>query len=120
MPGFVPDVGGYMAYSALFVLSSRWEGFGNVLVEAMSHGTPVVATDCRSGPREILADGRFGRLVPVGDDTALAAAMIATLDDPPAPETLREAAAAYGIERSTARYMAILGLGKPSESTSCG
>ncbi|MGA7980714.1 MAG: glycosyltransferase, partial [Chromatiaceae bacterium] len=59
-PGFVEDPLSYMCRARLFVLSSAWEGFGNVLVEAMAVGTPVVSTDCPSGPREILLDGTLG------------------------------------------------------------
>ena len=76
MPGFVLNPYAYMARARLLVLSSRWEGFGNVLVEALACGTPVISTDCRSGPSEILAEGRFGRLVPVGDAEALAAVIL--------------------------------------------
>lgn len=73
--GFVPNPYPYMAHAAAFILSSRWEGLPTVLVEAMSLGTPIVSTDCPSGPREILADGKFGQLVPVDDPSALAAAI---------------------------------------------
>lgn len=64
-----------LAGAALLVLSSRWEGYPNVLLEALALNVPVVATDCRHGPRELLGDGRRGRLVPVGDSVALALAM---------------------------------------------
>jgi glycosyltransferase involved in cell wall biosynthesis len=93
-----------MARAAVFVLSSTYEGFGNVLPEAMACGCPVVSTDCPSGPGEILDGGRFGRLVPVGDERALAEAIATTLDDPPAPEVLRERASLFSVERAIDQY----------------
>jgi glycosyltransferase involved in cell wall biosynthesis len=75
LPGFRDDAPAWMARSALFVLSSAWEGLPTVLIEALAAGAAVVATDCPSGPREILQEGRLGALVPVGDAPALAAAM---------------------------------------------
>lgn len=75
LPGFRDDAPAYMARSALFVLSSAWEGLPTVLIEAMAAGTAVVSTDCPSGPREILQEGRLGALVPVGDVPRLAGAM---------------------------------------------
>jgi glycosyltransferase involved in cell wall biosynthesis len=75
LPGFVANPYPYMAHARLFVLSSRWEGLPTVLVEAMSLGTPVIATDCPSGPREILKNGLYGPLVQVDDPGALALAM---------------------------------------------
>jgi glycosyltransferase involved in cell wall biosynthesis len=82
LPGFVQNPFAYMARAAVFVLSSAWEGSPGALIQALACGAPVVATDCESGPREILQGGRFGRLVPTGDVTALAAAILATLDEP--------------------------------------
>jgi glycosyltransferase involved in cell wall biosynthesis len=79
MPGFVENPYGYMSKASVFVLSSRWEGLPTVLIEAMYAGAPVVATDCPSGPREILKDGAYGKLVPVGDADALAKAILSTL-----------------------------------------
>ena len=84
LPGFVENPYSWMARASVFVLSSAWEGFGNVLVEALTAGAPVIATDCESGPREILEDGKFGTLCPVGDAPALAAAMRQVLADPAA------------------------------------
>lgn len=108
-PGFKPDVYSYMAHASLFAFTSRWEGLGFVLIEALAVGTPVVATDCPSGPREILADGRYGPLVPVGDDEAVAEAIMKTLDAPLPPGLLREAALPYEIERSTTAYLRAMG-----------
>jgi glycosyltransferase involved in cell wall biosynthesis len=79
MPGFVTNPYPFMVHAAGFILSSRWEGLPTVLVEAMSLGTPIIATDCPSGPREILMAGKFGQLVPVNDPFALASAIAKTL-----------------------------------------
>jgi glycosyltransferase involved in cell wall biosynthesis len=110
LPGFVVNPYAYMAKASLLVLSSAWEGSPNVLVEALAVGTPVVATDCRSGPREILQDGRYGPLVPVGDVEALAAAMAATLDAPLPAEKLRVAAEPYRLHMSCRRYLEAFGM----------
>lgn len=110
LPGFVPNPYVFMAHADLFAFTSRWEGLGFVLIESLAVGTPVVATDCPSGPAEILHDGRYGPLVPVGDDAALAQAILATLENPLPPETLREAARPYAIEAATDAYLTVLGL----------
>jgi glycosyltransferase involved in cell wall biosynthesis len=85
LPGFVANPFAYMARAALFVLSSAWEGMPGVLIQALACGAPVVATDCQSGPREVLQDGRLGRLVPVGDIATLTEAIDATLTEPRRP-----------------------------------
>lgn len=79
LPGFSRDIAGAYQCADLFVCSSRAEGFGNVIVEALSFGLPVVSTACRHGPEEILEGGRYGTLVPVGDERALADAIVAAL-----------------------------------------
>ncbi len=79
LPGFVENPYPYMARASLFVLSSRWESLPTVLIEALYCGAPLIATDCPGGTREILADGQYGQLVPVGDATALARAIATTL-----------------------------------------
>jgi glycosyltransferase involved in cell wall biosynthesis len=109
--GFVPNPSAWMARADLLVLSSLYEGFGNVLVEAMAVGTPVVATDCPSGPAEILNHGRFGRLVPPKNSAALAAAMVATLDEPPDPGHLIGRAAEFSLDNAVDAYLPLLGLG---------
>ena len=77
--GFVNNPFAYMKQAGVFVMSSVWEGFGNVVVEAMAVGTPVVSTNCPSGPEEILALGKYGELVPVGDSEAMAEAILKVL-----------------------------------------
>lgn len=110
LPGFLPNPYAWMARARLFALSSAWEGSPNVLTEAMALGVPVVATDCPSGPRELLDHGRVAPLVPVGDDAALAAAMAAALDHPPRPASLRAAVADYTAETASQRYLDLLGI----------
>jgi glycosyltransferase involved in cell wall biosynthesis len=105
--GFVSNPYPYMAHAALFVLSSRWEGLPTVLVEAMSLRTPVIATDCPSGPREILRDGQYGTLVPVEDPRALAKAMTDVLSN----HTIRpceESWKPYELDYITDQYLSIL------------
>ncbi|UIY28919.1 glycosyltransferase [Neorhizobium galegae] len=91
LPGHNPDPLSILSQASLFVSSSSHEGLGNALIEAMACGVPVVATDAPYGPREILQGGRLGRLVPVGDATALAQAMAMTLEQPPESAVLRPA-----------------------------
>jgi len=81
-PGALDNPFRMLADASLLVLSSRWEGYPNVLLEALALNVPVVSTDCRHGPRELLGDGRYGRLVPVGDAVSLARAMEAELLHP--------------------------------------
>ena len=108
LPGFKVNPFAYMSRSDVFVLSSRYEGFPNVLVQAMACGTPVVSTDCRSGPAEILDHGKWGKLVPVGGWRSMADAIIETLDEPVsgAHEVCR--ASSYSVETSVDRYLEVL------------
>ncbi len=108
LPGFTGNPHAWMARAALFVLSSRWEGFSNALAEALALGCPVVSTDCPSGPAELLMAGALGPLVPVGNDTALAVAMEASLDHPCSRARLMARADAFSVEQAAARYLAVL------------
>lgn len=108
MPGFYPDPAPFYRSADLFVLSSDYEGFGNVIVEALACGIPVVSTDCPSGPAEILDNGRYGRLVPVGDVDALAAAMHAALAADHDREALKRRAAEFFPEKAAQKYLRLL------------
>ena len=108
LPGFVANPYSYLSKATLFVLCSRREGSPNALIEALAVGTPVVATDCPSGPGEILDHGRIGRLVSVGDVEGLAGAMKATLDRPPDPDRLRDAVRPFGMAAGIEAYRRVL------------
>ena len=108
LPGFVDEVAPYFGRADLHVLSSRAEGSPNVLVESLAAGTPVVSTDCRSGPREILDGGRFGELVPVGDANALSAAMYRALSSSHDSDALRQRAQAFNVQDAVDRYQQVL------------
>jgi glycosyltransferase involved in cell wall biosynthesis len=108
MPGIALNPYRYMARAAVFALSSAWEGFGNVLLESLACGRPIVSTDCPSGPAEILGNGRFGRLVPVGDAPAMASAILESLAGNHQPDRLRSRAAEFSIERTSQRYLELL------------
>lgn len=108
LPGFVANPFAYLGQAAVFVLSSAWEGLSNVVVEALACGCPVVSTDCPSGPAEILAGGKYGRLVPVGDAAALARAISATLDDPPPRERMLQRARFFSVDRAVEQYRQVL------------
>ncbi len=108
--GFHNNPAPFYATADLFVLSSDYEGFGNVIVEALSFGLPVVSTDCPSGPAEILEGGRLGRLVPVGDVVALSRAIEEALAAPVDPQMLRARAADFAPEKVARQYLEVLGL----------
>lgn len=114
LPGFVANPYPHLARAALFALTSRCEGMPVALIEALACGTPVVSSDCPSGPRELLQGGRIGPLVPVGDVAALAKAMAATLDAPPPRAVLQGAAAPYAAQHAAGAYLTALGLPLPA------
>jgi glycosyltransferase involved in cell wall biosynthesis len=107
LPGFVRNPFSFMARASVFALSSVVEGLPGVLIQALACGCPVVSTDCPSGPAEVLDDGRYGRLVPVGDAEGLAAAIAETLAAPPDPAVLRRRADLYAADRVVAAHLAV-------------
>jgi len=110
LPGFVENPYKYMKRAAVFVLSSRWEGLPNVLIEVLALGTPVISTDCPSGPAEILENGRLGSLVPVGDANALAESILAALEAEQPAERVGSSLDKFTLASVTEQYLAVLGL----------
>jgi glycosyltransferase involved in cell wall biosynthesis len=110
LPGYVQNPFAYLKRAAVFVLSSAWEGLPSVLIEALACGSPVVSTDCPHGPAEILAGGKYGHLVPVGDDEAMASTILRVLAGdacpPPPPAWLDQ----FRFEHVRGQYLEILGL----------
>jgi glycosyltransferase involved in cell wall biosynthesis len=110
LPGHVANPYAYYRRASVFVLSSYREGLGNVLIEALACGSPVVSTDCPHGPAEILGGGKYGRLVPVADAQALSAAIAATMDDPLPRDVLRARGASFTAARAASAYLSLCGL----------
>ena len=108
MPGYVVNPLAWMSRASVFVLSSSCEGLPGVLIEAMAAGCRVVSTDCPSGPAEILENGKYGSLVPVGDHYALAEAIVTTLDAPHDPQRLRTRAAYFSVDKAVEEYLEVL------------
>jgi len=107
LPGFAANPFAYMAHAQVYVLSSRFEGLPTVLIEALACGAAIVSTDCRSGPKEILNDGAYGRLTPVGDHEAMAKAILAALQDPDRSEA-DESWQPYEMQAVSEKYLRVL------------
>lgn len=116
LPGFAANPFAHMAHCGVFALSSRWEGLPNVLIQALASGAQVVATDCPSGPSEVLDGGRHGRLVPVDDVAAMAAGIVDALraPKPPPPEAW---ARRYALAEVARAYLEVLLPADASEAT---
>jgi glycosyltransferase involved in cell wall biosynthesis len=107
LPGFVENPYAYMSRASVYVMSSRWEGLPTVLIEALYCGAPVVSTDCPSGPREILADGRYGCLAPLQDPAALAGRITMALAGH-TPKPAQESWRPYELETIVDQYIELL------------
>lgn len=105
LPGFVDNPYQYMSRASVFVLSSLYEGLPGVLTQALACGCPVVSTDCPGGSAEILEHGRYGRLVPVKDQTALVDAINSTLDETTNQDKLRKRASLFSVEFASQQYL---------------
>jgi len=108
LSGFTNNPFAYMARAAVFVLSSAYEGLPGVLIQALACGCPVVSTDCPSGAAEILENGQYGRLVPVGDPAAMAQAILSTLEAPPDRGLLQKRASLFSVDRAVEQYLEVL------------
>lgn len=108
LPGFVENPFQYMARAAVLVLSSQYEGLPGVLIQALACGCPVVSTDCPGGSREILADGKHGALVPVGDIQGIAQAVLAEFDKPTPRDLLLHRAEQFSVAHGVRDYLALL------------
>lgn len=110
LAGFVDNPYAYYSRADVFVQTSLWEGFGYVLAEAMACGTPVVAYDSKGAMREILADGKFGVLTPVGDLQALADAIVQQIEKPTSSELLFEAIERFDANMISRQYLDAMGV----------
>lgn len=117
LPGIVENPYPYMASASVFVLSSVIEAFGNVLIEAMAVGTPVVATNCGSGPTEILEAGKYGQLVAIANPVQLAGAILTTLRNPPDAEALKQRAKVFELDQIVDQYIQVLEVSARQEKT---
>jgi glycosyltransferase involved in cell wall biosynthesis len=114
LPGYSSNPFRFMKKAEVFVFSSKHEGFGNVLLEAMACGVPIVSTDCPAGPSEILEDGKWGKLVPVGDPQALATAILDTLEHAIKPDYSRRLEY-FDFDKTVEKYRVALGLPETTE-----
>ncbi|MBC8505253.1 MAG: glycosyltransferase [Chloroflexi bacterium] len=105
--GFVENPYPYLARSSVFVLSSAWEGLSHVLVEALACGLPIVSTDCKSGPAEVLENGKYGTLVPVGDSVAMASAILDALNVHPDHDRLQRRSRDFTLSASIEKYLSL-------------
>lgn len=107
LPGFVANPFSVMSRASVFVLSSRFEGLPNALIQALALGVPLVSTDCPSGPREVLEDGRYGTLVPVGDAERMAEGILDRMQRAHIVMEQQTASARFRVHNVTQNYLAL-------------
>jgi glycosyltransferase involved in cell wall biosynthesis len=107
LPGFVANPFAVMSRASVFVLSSRFEGLPNALIQALALGVPLVSTDCPSGPREVLEDGRYGTLVPVGDAKRMAEGILDRMQRPHVVMEQQAASARFRVHDVAQNYLAL-------------
>ncbi len=105
--GYTPNPYAFMSRVDAFVLSSKWEGLPNALIEALVCGAKVISTDCPSGPKEILDDGKYGSLVPVGDSKALSEAIMIELNKKRDLSSKKQWIKRWDAENIATRYIAL-------------
>ena len=110
MAGFADNPYPWYLTADVYVLSSDWEGLPTVLIEALESGLPIVSTDCESGPKEILENGRYGKLVPMNDIDALSNAIMVSLSEYHDKESLKMRARDFSIENISKQYLEYFGL----------
>lgn len=108
LPGFVDNPYAYMARASAYVLSSVWEGMPNAAIEAMVLGTPVIATDCETGPFEVLDGGKCGRLVAVGDTRAMADSILDVITQPHSKQPSAEWLEQFSLDDCVNKYLHLL------------
>lgn len=110
LAGAIDNPYAYMSHARLLVLSSIWEILPTVLIEALACGCPIVSTNCEHGPSEILENGKYGWLTPVGDSLALSQAMSVAISSNVDKDLLRRRGREFSAESSSAKYMKVMGL----------
>jgi glycosyltransferase involved in cell wall biosynthesis len=105
MPGFVTNPYQYMARASIFALTSLYEGLPGVLIQALACGCPVISTDCPGGSAEILDNGKYGHLIPIGDEVALADTLDRMLAETPDKDMLRNRASEFSVDRAAQQYL---------------
>lgn len=107
-PGFVENPYAFLSRASIFVSTSRWEGLSNVLIEALAFGIPTIATNCPEGPKEVLDNGKYGYLVPVGDEVAISKAILEHFNNPPSSEFIKHGSKQFNFDACCESYLQVI------------